>query len=137
MRVFLLFFFFFLRQGLSMWSWLSWNSLYRPGNQQSPTTPLSGCSIYIPAEKFPEFPTSHSCRNYLQLAKPCLCESMRQIRVICYRQSEAAPIPTPGVKTKTHSYNISVFFKETKIPEFSKMSLHYRPGPPETLSRYF
>jgi hypothetical protein len=30
------------------------------------------------------------------------------------RQSEAALHPTPGIKVKTYSYNISVF-KETKI----------------------
>jgi hypothetical protein len=40
---------------------------------------------------------------------------MRQIIVIYYGQSEAAPYSTPGLKTKAHSYNISVFLKETKI----------------------
>jgi hypothetical protein len=28
-------------------------------------------------------------------------------------------IPTPGIKMKTYSYNISVLFKETEILEFS------------------
>ena len=40
---------------------------------------------------------------------------MRQIIVSCCGQSEAAPYPTPGIKTKTNFHNISVFFKETKI----------------------
>jgi len=39
-----------------------------------------------------------------------LYQSRRQIAVCCCRQSEAAPYPTPGMKTKTYSQNISVFF---------------------------
>jgi hypothetical protein len=34
---------------------------------------------------------------------------MRQIIVCCFGQSEAAPYPIPGIKTKAFSYNISVF----------------------------
>jgi hypothetical protein len=32
-------------------------------------------------------------------------------------------MPTPGIKVKAHSHNISMSSKENKIPEFSKMSL--------------
>jgi hypothetical protein len=39
-------------------------------------------STYIPSEKFPEFQTSHNCRNYLQLAK-----ITRQALVSCSEQS--------------------------------------------------
>lgn len=41
-------------------------------NHQLPTR-LSGPSMYIPSEKFPESQTPHTPRNFLQLAKPCLC----------------------------------------------------------------
>jgi hypothetical protein len=44
--------------------------------------------------------------------------------ISCCGQSEAAPYLTPGIKTKTHSYNISVFFKETKIPKIVTV-VHY------------
>jgi hypothetical protein len=37
---------------------------------------------------------------------------MRQIIFTCY---EAARIPTSGIKMKTYTYNISEFFKETKV----------------------
>jgi hypothetical protein len=51
-------------------------------------------------------------------------ESMRQIIVSCCRQSQAAPYRIPGVKMKAYSDSVSLFFKETKTPEFSKkMSL--------------
>jgi len=30
-------------------------------------------------------------------------------------QTEVAPYSIPGTKTKTHSYNISVFFKQTQV----------------------
>jgi len=41
--------------------------------------------------------------------------------VSCFGQTEAAhpPLPPPP-DTEAHSHNISVFFKETKILEFSK-----------------
>jgi hypothetical protein len=52
---------------------------------------------------------------HLQLAKAGPCWSMRQIIVSCSGQSEAAPYSTLGNKMKANSYNISVFFKETKI----------------------
>ena len=47
---------------------------------------------------------------------------MRQIIVSCCGQSEVVPCPTPGSKTKTYPYSISVFLKETQIattPMFS------------------
>ena len=56
-----------------------------------------------------------------QLAKSGLRQSMRQIIVSCCEQPEAAPYSIPGIKMKTYSCDISVFFKETKIP---KLSLH-------------
>jgi hypothetical protein len=79
--------------------------------------PLEGPSIYIHSEKSPEFQISHNCRNYLQLEKSCPCQSMRQIIVNCWGQSKAAPYPTPGIKTNTHSQSISVLFKETQTPK--------------------
>jgi hypothetical protein len=49
---------------------------------------------------------------------------MRQIIVSCCRPPKAAPHSyTPEVKTKAYSYNISMFLKETKIQEFSKLSI--------------
>jgi hypothetical protein len=45
--------------------------------------------------------------NYLQLAESCTCQSMRQIIVSCCGGSEAAPYPTPGIKTETYSHNIT------------------------------
>lgn len=66
---------------------------------------------------------------------------MRQIIISYYGQSEAAPYPTPGIKMKASS-NMSVFFKETKIPEFPEY--HYtspllrtrsRVSPPGSLLR--
>lgn len=69
-------------------------------------------SIYIPSEESPGFQMSDTCRNQLQLEKSRPCQSTRQIIVSCCGQAEAAPCPTPHIKTKPHSYNISVF-KET------------------------
>jgi hypothetical protein len=39
-------------------------------NQSTIAMPSQGPSIYIPSEKSPEFQTSHTCKNYVQLAKP-------------------------------------------------------------------
>ena len=33
-------------------------------------------------------------------------------------QTEAAPYPTPGIKTKTYSYNIIMFLKKRKLTTF-------------------
>ena len=90
------------------------NKLQQTNN---PTT-SQGPSIYIPSKKSPEFQMSHNHRNYLQLAKPHLCQSMRQIIVSCCGQSEAAPYPTPGIKTKTYSHNITGFLKKPKFQNF-------------------
>jgi hypothetical protein len=32
-----------------------------------------------------------------------------------YGQSKAAPYPTPGIKTRTHSHNVTGFLKKPKI----------------------
>jgi hypothetical protein len=40
---------------------------------------------------------------------------MRQIIVCCCGQSEVAPYPISEIKTKTHSYNISVFLRKPKF----------------------
>ena len=80
------------------------------------TNPFSqSLSIYIPSEKSPKSQISHNCRNFLMLAKSHVCLTMRQIIVNCCGQSEAALYPTPVIKTKTYSCNISVFLKETRI----------------------
>lgn len=52
--------------------------------------------------------------------KHTFAKSMRQLIVSC---CEAAPYSTPKIKTKTYSYNISVFLKKAKIPEFSHTCL--------------
>jgi hypothetical protein len=52
----------------------------------------------------------------------------RQIIVSSCGYSEAAPYPTPAIKMKTYSYNVSVFLKETKMP---KLSLHRGQDPKE------
>lgn len=76
--------------------------------QQPPTS--RGPHIYVPSKKFPEFQMSHHPRNYLQLqnhrSKSWLAteDSLKQFHD-----------PTPRIKIKAHSYNISVFFKEPKI----------------------
>jgi hypothetical protein len=46
---------------------------------------------------------------------------MRQVIVSCYEQSEAASYPYTWDENK-NSHDISVFFKDTKIPE---LSLHW------------
>jgi hypothetical protein len=58
-------------------------------NNHQPT--YRDSNIHISSEKFPGFQTSYSLYNYLQLAKPRLCSSTRQIIITCCRQSEAAP----------------------------------------------
>ena len=52
---------------------------------------------------------------------------MRQIIVSCCGQSEAAPHPTPEIKTTVYSYTISVFLEEPKIPKLSlQMALRFQ-----------
>lgn len=53
--------------------------------------------------------------NYLQLTESGPCQSMRQIIVNFYGQSEAASYPTPGIKTKTFRQNIIGLFKKSKF----------------------
>jgi hypothetical protein len=100
-------------------------------NSKQPVTHFAswGLSIHIPCEKFPEFQMSLNCRNYLHLAKSCPYQSMRQIIVSCCGQSEAVPYPTPGIKAKTYSYDISVFLKESKMPRLSLQILAMRSLP--------
>lgn len=60
-------------------------------------------------------PQNSKYQNYVQLAKSCLHQSMRQIIVFCCGQSEATPQPIPGFKTKTYSYNTFMFLKKLKF----------------------
>jgi hypothetical protein len=53
--------------------------------------------------------------NYLQLAKSCSHQTMRQIIVSCCGQSEVAPYPIPGIKAKTYSHKITGFSKKPKF----------------------
>lgn len=46
-----------------------------------------GASICLPPEKFPESQMSHNYRNYLQLAKPHLCQSVKQLIVSSYKEA--------------------------------------------------
>lgn len=71
----------------------------QPANQQhntaaawgaATTTPSWGSGIYIHT-----LPTDFG----VQRAEPRPCQSMRPIIVSCYGRSEAAPYPTPGIKT--------------------------------------
>lgn len=89
-------------------------------SNQPTTQPTSRSpSIYLPSEKSPELQTSHNHSNYLQLAKPHPCWSVRQTVVSCREQSEAVLYSTGGVKTKTYSQNISISFEETKMAKLS------------------
>lgn len=58
----------------------------QPTSKNSPTSQWP--SIYRLSENFPGFQSSDNGRNYLQLAKVCLYESMRQIVIM---SCEAAP----------------------------------------------
>lgn len=63
-----------------------------------PPPPFSGTLTFISSPETPEL-------NYLQLAKITPLPEQETIIVIGCGQTEAASYSTPGIKTKTYSYN--------------------------------
>jgi hypothetical protein len=53
--------------------------------------------------------------NYLQVAKIMPLLEYSTVRVSSCGQSESAPSPTPGIKTKIYPHNITRFLKEPKF----------------------
>jgi hypothetical protein len=71
--------------------------------------------IYIRSEKSSEFQTSQQLQKLSASSKSTpLLE--HEANHSCCGQSNAAPYPTPGIKTKTCSYNTLLFSKESKFP---------------------
>jgi hypothetical protein len=88
---------------------------------KTPTNPLGywGASIYYPLK------SAQNYKHHTITESICNWQNHTSARALGISQSAAADspkqphIPTPGTEMKTCSYNIFVFFKETKIPEFS------------------
>lgn len=76
--------------------------------------------IYASSGNFPEFQRLHNCRKLSAVVKTTLLLAHWASHSQLLWITKQPHTPTPGIKTKAQSYNISVFSKETKIPEFSK-----------------
>jgi hypothetical protein len=83
--------------------------------KQPPALPLRGPSIYIPLKN------SQNSKHHTIIETICSWQNHALARAWGKSQSSAKVSPkqphitTPGIKMKTHSYNISVIFlKETK-----------------------
>lgn len=91
-------------------------------NNQPPSLPLRALVFMYPLKSSPnpkQYPIADVFCNW---QNQLLLE--HEANDSCYRQSKAVTHPyTPEIKTKSHSYSISVFLKEPKILEFSKISL--------------
>jgi hypothetical protein len=79
--------------------------------EQQPPQAFSGLSHLYPLQRPPEL-------NGLQLVKIMPLPEHEIIIANGYGQTEAAPYPTPGIKTKTYSYNIIMFLKKRKLTTF-------------------
>lgn len=60
----------------------------------------------------------------LQLAKITLLLEQERNHSCGCGQSEVAPYPTPGIKTKTYSHNITEFLKKLKYPLHPSFGSH-------------
>ena len=87
-----------------------------PTNQPQPTPPLRALAC-IERLKRPQHSKCHRSQKLSAAG-----QTPAGI-VSCCGQSEASPNPIPGMKTKTYSYNISMYFKETKTPKLSVQSV--------------
>jgi hypothetical protein len=87
---------------------------------------LLGDSYLCTLWKVLRIPKSHNHRNIYIWQNNTSAKAQDKSWSAAEESLKQPHIPTPGVKTKAHSY-ISVFLKEPKIPEFLK-KCHYRLG---------
>jgi hypothetical protein len=85
-------------------------------NNSPPCLPGPWPLIYIPSEKSPEFQPPHNCRTVCSWQCQASAGGGGGGQIIS-AAAELSHIPTPGLKQKTHSYSISVAFKETRTSE--------------------
>ena len=106
----------------------------RGGSSSSSSRSLSGLWHVYTYSRVPRI--SHL--SSLQLAESCPCQSRRQIIVSCCGQSEAAPCPTSGIKTKPCSHNVIGFLKKPKFSlhfSFHSQFISFKSSPLEASSQ--